>query len=97
MIAAKETLYRALGDEPVSYTYRDREFRYTFQRANRSVDVAGLLRRGVPQEAFSTMKPSITQFKKWAGKHGWSDDLVDHYLLFDDGQEDVRSPRISIQ
>jgi hypothetical protein len=70
-----------LGEEPVSFHHGGKYFRYTLSRPARSVDVASLLRSGVPMEAFTISKPSITRFLKYAEMSGWSDSKTQQFLI----------------
>lgn len=51
------------------------------RRPFRKLNVVGLLKRGVPREAFSTIRPSVTVFTEWAEKENWPEATRDMYIL----------------
>lgn len=51
------------------------------RRPNRKLNVVELLKRGVPREAFSTVKPSVTKFTEWAEKENWPESTRDMYIM----------------
>lgn len=51
------------------------------RQPNRQVNTVKLLQRGVPREAFTTSKSSITKFQAWAEKQKWTQEQIDDYVL----------------
>lgn len=51
------------------------------RRPHRKLNVVGLLKRNLPREAFSTIKPSVTVFTEYAERNNWPEVERDSFII----------------